>query len=128
VLVQEADVVIAPTVEGVIGILPRHAPLLTALAPGVMLLKRDGTEESLAVAGGFLEVNRDRVLVLADTAEREDEIDEQHAAEARAEAEAALLEAARHPDAVRGEAARTALRASLARLNVAQRRRRRLAL
>lgn len=125
VMVDEADMVIAPTVDGVIGILPRHAPLLTALAPGVMLLKKDGSEDSLAVTGGFLEVNRDRVLVLADAAEREDEVDEQRAAEARAQAEAALQEAARRPEALRSEAARTALRASLARLNVVERRRRR---
>lgn len=125
VVQDEADMVIAPTVEGVIGILPRHAPLLTALAPGVMVLKRDGSEEELAISGGFLEVNRDRVLVLADTAEREEDIDEALAEQARREAEEALKEAARHPEALRSEAARTALHISMARLNVAQHRRRR---
>lgn len=125
VVTSEADMVIAPTTEGVIGILPRHAPLLTELAPGVMVLKRnDGPEENLAISGGFLEVNRNHVLVLADAAEREEEIDELQAAEAKARAEVALQEAARHPDAVRSEAARTALRISQARLNVVQRRRR----
>ena len=127
VLSGEATMVVAPTTEGVIGILPRHASLLTTLAPGVMILKKEGgSEESLAVAGGFLEVNHDRVLVLADTAEREDDIDEERAVAARTRAEEALREAARHPDAaLRAEAARTALRRSLARLNVVQRKRRR---
>ena len=124
VLTDEAEMVVATTTEGVIGILPRHASLLTALAPGVMVLKKDGTEEGLAISGGFLEVNRGHVLVLADTAEREEEIDEQQAAEAKVRAEEALREAALHPDAVRSEAARTALRVSMARLNVVQRRRR----
>jgi F-type H+-transporting ATPase subunit epsilon len=126
VLTDEADMVIAPAVEGTVGILPRHAPLLTALTPGVMVLKKDGTEEVLAVSGGFLQVSNDRVLILADLAERADEVDEQHAAEARSAAEEALREARERPGGgVQAEAARAALRLSLARLNVAQRRRRR---
>lgn len=125
VLTDEADMVIAPAVEGTVGILPRHAPLLTALNPGVMVLKKDGTEEVLAVSGGFLQVSHDRVLILADTAERADEVDEQRAAEARAHADEALREAKEHPGGMQAEAARAALRLSLARLNVAQRRRRR---
>jgi F-type H+-transporting ATPase subunit epsilon len=125
VVAAEADVVIAPATEGVIGILPRHAPLLTTLSPGVMVLKNDGAQESLAVSGGFLEVRNNRVLILAETAERADEIDEARAQAARAQAEQALDEAARHPDTVRAEAARAALRRSLARLDLAQRRRRR---
>ena len=126
VVTDEADMVVAPTMEGIIGILPRHAPLLTALAPGVMVLKKNGgPDQQLAISGGFLEVNRNHVLVLADTAERDDEIDEQQAAEAKARAEEALREAAQHPDAaIRSEAARTALRVSMARLSVVQRRRR----
>ena len=128
VLTEEADIVIAPTVEGTIGILPRHAPLMAALSPGVMVLRNDGEEELLAVSGGFLQVSRNRVLILADTAERADEVDEQRAAEARAQAEAALKEASTHPGDLQSEAARAALRRSLARLNVAQRRRRRTSL
>jgi F-type H+-transporting ATPase subunit epsilon len=125
VLTDEADMVIAPAVEGIVGILPRHAPLLTALNPGVMVLKKSGEEEMLAVSGGFLQVSHDRVLILADTAERAEEIDEQRADEARARAEEALREARAHPGSVQTEAARAALHKSLARLNVAQRRRRR---
>jgi F-type H+-transporting ATPase subunit epsilon len=125
VLTDEADMVIAPAVEGVVGILPRHAPLLTALNPGVLVLKKDGQEEMLAVSGGFLQVSQNRVLILADTAERADEVDEQRAEESRMRAEQALAEAKAHPGSVQTEAARAALHRSLARLNVARRRRRR---
>lgn len=125
VLTDEADVVVAPASEGTIGILPRHAPLLTALSPGVMVLKKDGVEEIIAVSGGFLQVSHNRVLILADAAERADEVDEQRAAEARARAEAALKEAASRPGSMQAEAARSALRHSLAQLHVVQRRKRR---
>ena len=50
VLTDEVDMVVAPASEGTVGILPRHAPLLTALIPGPMVLKRDGTEEVLAIS------------------------------------------------------------------------------
>jgi F-type H+-transporting ATPase subunit epsilon len=125
VLSTEADMVIAPATDGVIGILPKHAPILTGLNPGVMVLKRDGEEEELVVSGGFLQVSRDRVLVLADTAERAEEVDEERAAEARERAEAALRDARLQPGGLQAEAARAALRHSLAQLNVASRRRRR---
>jgi F-type H+-transporting ATPase subunit epsilon len=128
VLTEEADIVIAPTLEGIIGILPRHAPLMAALSPGVMVLRNDGEEELIAVSGGFLQVSHNRVLILADAAERADEVDEQRAAEARAQAEAALKEASARPGNIQTEAARAALRLSLARLNVAQRRKRRTSL
>ena len=125
VLTDEVDMIIAPASEGTVGILPRHAPLLTALIPGPMVLKRDGAEEVLAISGGFLQVAHDRVLILADTAERADELDEQRATEARARAEQALQEA-RSGGGLQAEAAQMALRRSLVRLNVAQRRRRRV--
>ncbi len=126
VVTDEADMVIAPTVEGSIGILPWHVALLTALAPGVMVLKNnDGSERDLVLSGGFLEVLHNHVLVLADTAERAEDIDEQQAAEAKARADDALKEAALHPTAIQSEAAHAALRLSLARLSVAQHGRRR---
>jgi F-type H+-transporting ATPase subunit epsilon len=76
--------------EGELGILPRHAPLLTTLRPGPMLI-RNGTEETeLFVGGGFLEVLPDRVTVLADVAERAEEIDEESADEARRRAQERL--------------------------------------
>lgn len=84
VLAEDAvDMVVAPGAEGVVGILPRHAPLLTTLLPGVVRIKKGGSEESMAVGGGFLQVARDQVLILADTAERADEVDEARAEEGR---------------------------------------------
>src|ERR1700716_676537 len=62
--------------EAVVGILPRHAPLLTTLNPGIVRIKKGTSEEAMAVGGGFLQVARDQVLILADTAERADAIDE----------------------------------------------------
>lgn len=121
---EDVDMVVAPASEGEVGILPRHAPLLTTLRPGVMRIKKGGGETELAVSGGFLQVNQDRVLVLADTAERAEEIDEQRAEEARRQAEAALTEAARGGTPAQVEAARIALRRSLVRLNLVRRRRR----
>ncbi len=122
---DDVDMVVAPGSEGVVGILPRHAPLLTNLVPGVVRIKKNGTETSMAVGGGFLQVARDRVLILADTAEREDEVDEARAEESRHRAQQALADAVRAGGPVQVEAARSALRRSLARIEVAQRRRRR---
>ena len=76
--------------EGELGILPRHAPLLTTLRPGPVYI-RNGTEETeLFVGGGFLEVLPDRVTVLADVAERAEEISEEAAEEARRRAQERL--------------------------------------
>jgi F-type H+-transporting ATPase subunit epsilon len=121
---DDVDMVVAPGSEGELGILPRHAPLLTTLQPGALRLKKDGEETLMVVSGGFLQVYRDRVLVLADTAERADEIEEERAEQARQQALAALREGSRE-DALQAEAARLALRKSLARLQVVRRRQRR---
>jgi F-type H+-transporting ATPase subunit epsilon len=122
---SDVDMVVAPGGEGVVGILPRHAPLLTTLKPGAIRIKKDGAETSMAVGGGFMQVNADRVLILADTAEREDEIDAARAEEARRRAEEALQQALKGGSAVQVEAARAALQLSMARISVARRRRRR---
>jgi F-type H+-transporting ATPase subunit epsilon len=124
VLTDEVDMVVAPASEGEVGILPRHAPLLTTLQPGILRLKKAGEESLMAVSGGFLQVYRDRVLVLADTAERAEEIEEARAEQARQRALQALQESRR--DGVQTEAARLALRRSLARLEVVRRRQRRV--
>jgi F-type H+-transporting ATPase subunit epsilon len=73
----EATAVYARTIEGEIGVLPGHAPLLGALAPGwlVRILQADGAEQRVAVHGGFLSVRADGVSVLAEMAEEADEID-----------------------------------------------------
>lgn len=120
---EDVDVVVAPGVEGQLGILPHHAPLMTTLQPGELLVRKGGEEFSLAISGGFLEVRPDRVIVLADTAERAEEIDMARAEEAKRRAQERLVEAgAPGIDAARAEAA---LRRSLARLKVVERRRKR---
>jgi F-type H+-transporting ATPase subunit epsilon len=119
----DVDMVVAPGSEGVLGILPRHAPLLTTLRPGSLRVKKAGAEQEMVVAGGFLQINNDRVLILADHAERADEIDAAAAEEARRQAEQALATAQRGGDHVQVEAARSALRVSLAQLRVVRRRR-----
>ncbi len=119
-----ADMIIAPGSDGELGILPRHAPLLTSLAAGELIIRRQGQEDlSLAIGGGFMEVLHNRVVVLADSAERAEEIDEGRAQRAR---EAALKELSeRKFGTSEAEAVEAALRRSSARLKVAQRRRRR---
>jgi F-type H+-transporting ATPase subunit epsilon len=126
VFADEVDMVVAPGGEGELGILPRHAPLLTTLQPGVLRLKKDGAETLMAVSGGFMQVYRDRVLVLADTAERAEEIEEDRAEDARQRALTALQQGQRD-GALQAEAARISLRKSLVRLQVVRRRQRRTA-
>jgi len=82
-----------PTSEGEITILPHHTPLIAFLKPGVLVLKKSNGEEEVAfVAGGFLEVLRNKVVVLADTAERASEIDEKKVIVARERAEKLMSE------------------------------------
>src|ERR1700716_3387381 len=117
------DMVVAPGADGVVGILPRHAPLLTTLQPGVVRVKKGGTEEAMSVGGGFLQVARNQVLILADTAERAEELDQARAEEARKRAREMLAEAVREADHLRAESVRVALRRAEVRLQVARRRR-----
>ena len=87
----EASMVVAPGAMGELGILPHHAPLLTQIKPGVLKINLpNGQEELLYVAGGVLEVQPDKVTVLADVAERGDDLDEARAEEARRAAEQKL--------------------------------------
>lgn len=119
---EDVDMVIAPGSEGELGILPHHTPLLTSLNEGVLRIKRGGAEEIFAIGGGIMEVLPDKVIVLADAAERSDEIDIARAEKARQSAEALIRE---RPAGVELSAALAALRRSQVRLKVAQRRRHR---
>jgi len=119
---EGVDMVVAPGADGVVGILPRHAPLLTTLLPGVVRVKRGTSEQAMAVGGGFLQVARDRVLILADTAEREDEIDESRAEAARRRARETLQEAVVSGQRLQAEAARFAIQRADARIHLARRR------
>ena len=87
---DDVDMVVAPGTDGELGVLPRHAPLVTTLKPGVLRVKQGVQETEMAVSGGFMEVRPDRVTVLADTAERATEIDEARAEESRQRAQEVL--------------------------------------
>jgi F-type H+-transporting ATPase subunit epsilon len=119
---EEVDEVIAPGIDGELGILPHHAPLMTMLQPGVLTVKKDGDEINMAVSGGFMEVRPERIIILADAAERAEEIDIARAEEARQRAEQARAGAPAGAEAAL--AAEASLKRSLIRLKVAQRRRR----
>ena len=112
--------VLAPGVEGQLGILPRHAPLMTVLNPGEVIVRREGQEDLFfAVSGGWMEVRPNKITILARTAERSDEIDLQRAEAARTRA-AELLAQGVEREAHPGLA--MALRRSQIRLKVARRR------
>ncbi len=117
---DDVTALIAWGVEGQLGILPHHAPLMTMLQPGDLLIRKDKEEEILAVSGGFLEVRPDKVIVLADACERADEIDIARAEEAKKRAQETMKAGPLTADAVAAEAA---LRRSLARLKAARRKR-----
>src|ERR687895_887562 len=120
---EQVDSVVCPGVEGELGVLPHHAPLLTTLGIGELRIRRGGEEEFFAIAGGFLQVRPDKVVVMAETADMASDIDVEKAQEARREAERALQEGFHEPaDLAR---ARAALQQALQRIQVAERRRHR---
>jgi F-type H+-transporting ATPase subunit epsilon len=112
--------IIAPGSEGQLGILPKHAPLMTILTPGEVIVKREGQDDLyFAVSGGWMEVRPDKVTILARTAERSEEIDVNRAEAARARAEQLLAEGAPREELPRIE---MALKRSQIRLKVGRRR------
>ncbi len=117
---EDVDRIIVPGVEGELGVLPLHTPLLTMMQPGLMRIIRGNEEIEMVITGGFIEVRENHVTVLADTAERADDIDEARAQEARQRAQRQLEERTTEMDLSRAEAA---LARSLIRLKVAERRR-----
>ncbi len=119
---EGVDEVIAPGVQGELTVLPHHAPLLTMIKPGVLRLVKGRDETDVAITGGFLEVKDDRVTILADAAERAEEIDAVRAEEARRRAERTLEERGSTEELV---AAAASLQPALLRLRATERRRRR---
>ena len=117
---DEVDMVVVPGIDGQLGILPHHTRLITALGVGELRIKKGGTEQSMLISGGFVEVRPDKVVVMADLAERSDEIDEARAIEARKRAEAELQETSDPVDIAR---VRAALQTALMRERIATRRR-----
>ena len=121
-ILSEDDIeqVVAPAADGVIAIRPHHASLITLLLPGELKIRRKSGEVSFAISGGFLEVHQSRVKILADSAERGDDIDLARALVAEENARKTLAERKGKPEEFQG--ALLALRRSQVRLRVARRR------
>jgi F-type H+-transporting ATPase subunit epsilon len=114
------DYIAAPGAIGELGILPRHCPLITMLQPGELRIRTGDKEIYIAIGGGFLEVKPDRVIVLADLAERDESIDEQKVKEAKQRAEEVLSDI--QISVIDKSEAEAALRFELARLNIVEKR------
>lgn len=113
----EAKFVALPGESGELGILPRHTPLITRIKPGAVRIERtDGSEEFVFVAGGILEVQPNRVTVLADTAIRGKDLDEAKAAEAKKMAEEAMKNAKSDIDFAKAQSEFAAMAAQIAAL------------
>ena len=118
---DDVEMVVAPGIDGELGLMPRHAPLVTQLQAGTLRYRSGGDERFLTILGGFLQVMQDTVTVLADGSERSDEIDVERAEHARAEALRELEEARVGGDDATVIRARLALLRALARIRTAQR-------
>jgi F-type H+-transporting ATPase subunit epsilon len=120
VVFQEDGVesVTLPGSEGELTVLPQHAPLMTELKPGALMFRKGGAEVDVALTGGFLEVRDDKVIVLADAAERSEEIDAARAEEAR---ERARQQLAAHEGDMDIAAVMASLQRAQARIRVAER-------
>lgn len=114
---DQVSMVIARAIDGETGILPGHAPLITALDIAPLRIKQEESEIQIALCGGFMDVQDNQITILASCAELPEEIDVKRAQEAKARAEERLKDAAREIDFNRAEAA---LRRSLVRLRVAE--------
>jgi len=122
-IVYEADIdqVTLPTAMGEITILPNHIPLVSLLSAGELLIKKDKEEIPMAVAGGFVQVGKNQVVVLADSADRIEEIDIKRAEEAKKRAEELLK--TKKMDATEYAALAANLERELAKLKVARKHR-----
>ena len=119
---DDVDIVMVRGVEGEMAILPRHAPLVTALDYGEVKIRREGREEAFAVGGGVLQVAHNQVRILADSAEQAEEIDIARAEEARRRAEKLMAEGAPQDPAAMA-ALEDAIRRAELRVKVGARRR-----
>ncbi len=118
---DEVDMVVAPGIDGQLGILPRHAPLMTMLKPGALTVRKAGEEDMyVAVSGGFMEVLGNRVSILADACERSDEIDEERAQQAVQRAQERL---ANRSEDMELERAMASLKRAQVRVDLVRRRR-----
>ena len=117
---DDVEILVAPGIDGELAILPHHAPLLTVLKPGEIRVVKDGQDTYIAVSGGFMEVMPAKVTILADTAERVEEIDIERAEAALRQARESVAAA---PAAADLDRALASIRKSQARINVVRRRR-----
>ncbi|HAV10104.1 MAG TPA: F0F1 ATP synthase subunit epsilon, partial [Dehalococcoidia bacterium] len=117
ILSEQVDSIVVPGIDGYLGILPHHAPLMTMLQPGELIIRKGEIESDFAISGGFLEVHPEKVIILADACERSDAIDTQRAEAAmkRAEEQLKSIGPGTPEDHARAEAS---LRRALARLKV----------
>ncbi|NDY42077.1 F0F1 ATP synthase subunit epsilon [Dissulfurirhabdus thermomarina] len=121
VLSEEVELVTAPGAEGTFGVMANHAPLLATLRAGEMRYASGGGAVRLAISGGFCEISNNRMTVLAESAERAEEIDVERALRAKERAERRLQEAAAQRERIDVARAQAALTRALTRLKVAQR-------
>ena len=119
---EDVDRLIVPGIEGELGVLPLHAPLLTSIQPGVLRVVKGEEETTMAITGGFIEVRENRITILADAAERGEDIDLARVEEARRRAEERLASREATVDIVKAE---MALKRALVRLKAAEQIRRR---
>ena len=120
VYAADVDGVVAPGIEGQLGILPHHAPLMTALQPGEVLVRQDGEASYLAVTGGFMEVMGNKVTILAEACEYSQEINEERAQAAMERARERMQNQSSDMELARAAAS---MRRAQMRLNVVRRRR-----
>lgn len=110
---EDVRFLVAPGTEGELGILPEHAPLITSLNIGILRIQQEGKNMKVVVNGGFMEVRNSRVTVLANSAERAEDIDVTRAEAAKQRAEQRLAAKAPDIDVTRAE---IALKRALSRL------------
>ncbi|MFZ5364225.1 MAG: ATP synthase F1 subunit epsilon [Patescibacteria group bacterium] len=120
VLKDEVDQITLPTAEGEITVLPNHIPLIGVLRPGEIVAKKDREEIAMSCSGGFIEVTGDKVLILADTAEKAEELVEAEILKAKERAQKIIEE--KQVDAERYANAAASLERELARLKVVRKR------
>src|SRR5207302_16924 len=119
VIAEQVDEVVVPGIEGYFGVLPGHAALLSTLGIGELTYRIGREERHVAVAGGFAEVRNDKVIILADTAEKPDEIDRARAERAKERAEQRL--SGRSQEEIDYVRAMAALARAVTRIQVASR-------
>ena len=116
---DDVEMVTLPGTEGEMGVYPNHVPLMTQLAPGEVIVRKDGHDTFLAVGEGFVEITGDHVAILTDMAVKADNIDETKAEEARRRAESRL---AAHLNDEEAAIVSAALANALAQIHVKRRR------